>query len=237
MGYSKEQLDQVKEFMKVGSQEVNEEFTYQSLKVGNFRLKLIDEELNGPKELIDSMMNDNPVGMLDGICDVLYVVYGAYATYGLQVANWFVQHEGFAVSPILPMHESIKHIQHLRAGYDRLKRGMEIGDQRTIQAGLDDVLHSTLDLGTTCGFDLTGAFDEVHRSNMSKFCASSDEAAESILLRLDEGNEQYKDATIQEVVVDDKVFYIIKRAGDGKILKGSKFFEPDLAQYISTGDK
>jgi len=83
MTTTKTQFDSVVEFMSVAGQAVNTAWTNPTTKVGKFRLRLIDEEMNGKNELFDSAESDNLEGILDGICDVLYVAYGAYATFGL----------------------------------------------------------------------------------------------------------------------------------------------------------
>lgn len=237
---SVEQAKLVQEFMIVGSQTVNCVPTHPTLKTGLFRLALINEEINGAHELVDSLQNDNMVGVLDGICDVLYVVYGAYATFGLPVPNWAVPTVGENSESYIPtMQESLTNISHLRGGYDRLKRGLEIGDFRTIQGGLDDILASSFELSALCQFNLVDAFREVHASNMSKFCDSMADANQSIKLRInanDKNSEFYKDASVHVVTIAnvDKVkeVYIIKRNSDGKVLKGAGFFEPDLTKFI-----
>ncbi|SOK58581.1 hypothetical protein [Yersinia phage fHe-Yen9-04] len=233
MGNTVEQFNQVVEFMNVGSQEVNTEFKFPSWKTGSFRLRLINEELNGVNELIQSLMVDNPLGVLDGICDVLYVVYGAYATFGLVPICWSIPTGNKDTSPVLQMHRSILNANHLNGAYDRLSRGLELGDQPTIESALRDVIDNIIDLSVECGFDVSGAFTEVHESNMSKFCKTYEDAQDSIKIRLEQGKlEDYTGATIQEVQVGDNTYYIIKRKNDGKILKGMSFYEPDLSKFI-----
>ncbi|AQW88831.1 nucleotide pyrophosphohydrolase [Serratia phage BF] len=233
MGNTVEQYNQVVEFMNVGSQEVNTEFKYPSWKTGLFRLRLINEELNGNNELIDSLMKDSPLGVLDGICDVLYVVYGAYATFGLEPIRWNLPSGDKTVNPVLPMQRSILHSKHLNGAYERLVRGLELGDQPTIVSALRGIIDNIIDLSVDCGFDVSGAFTEVHESNMSKFCKTHEDAQKSIEMRLEQGKfEDYTGATIQEVHVGDNTYYIIKRRNDGKILKGMSFYEPDLSKFI-----
>lgn len=227
-----QQFEKVVEFMKVGSQNVFSEFNFPSWKTGAFRLRLIDEELNGKNELIDSLQNDKPVGVLDGICDVLYVVYGAYATFGLIPLRWTIPTINKNTNPVPPMHRSWFISRALNGAYDRLVRGLEIGDQPTISSSLRDVVDNIIELSIECGFDVAGAFDEVHASNMSKFCDSYESANRSIEKRLATGNSDYYDASIAVVEVGDVKYYVIKRHADGKILKGENFFEPDLEKYI-----
>lgn len=230
---TKDQFNAVVEFMTVAGQEVNTEFKMPSLKVGNFRLSLIDEELNGINELIYSLTNDNPVGVLDGICDVLYVVYGAIATFGLEAPKWNVPSINHKEKHIPEMHVALAHISHITGGFERTKRGLYLGDQITIQSGLRDIIDTIIDLSITCGLNVADAFKEVHASNMAKFCSNADECARSIYQRQTEGKTDYDGAEGFEVRVGDTSYFVIRRAGDGKVLKGLNFFEPDLAKFIN----
>lgn len=231
MSNTTEQFEEVIKFMTVAGQEVNTAFKMPSLKVGNFRLKLIDEELNGKNELIDSLMNDNSVGILDGICDVLYVVYGAAATFGLNPPRWYIPQYN-SDTHIQPMNVSLTYISHFHGSYDRLKRGLELGDQPTIIAGLNNIIDNIIDFSISHGFNVADAFKEVHESNMSKFCSSAKHCEDSIAQRLAEGKVDYEGAEGHEVIVDGISYFVIRRAGDGKVLKGLDFFEPDLKKYI-----
>lgn len=66
------------------------------------------------------------------------------------------------------------------------------------------------------------AFEEVQRSNMSKFPKDYTETAQSAHL-LEEDCEVVK-------VLDR---YVIKRKSDGKVLKPSTYFKPNLKQFIN----
>lgn len=229
-----EQYNQVVEFMKVGSQEVNTEFKYPSWKTGLFRLNLISEELNGNNELIDSLKKDDLIGILDGICDVLYVTYGAYATFGLTPVCENIPTGKSEVSSVLPMHSSVLHTKRINDAYESLVYGLTLGDQNRISIALFSLIDKISKLADDCGFDVGGAFNEVHESNMSKFCKTYEEAQKSIDVRLKQGKfKDYTGATIQEVLVDNNYYYIIKRLSDGKIMKGMSFYEPDLSKFIS----
>ena len=66
-------------------------------------------------------------------------------------------------------------------------------------------------------------YAEVHRSNMSKSCDTSFEAEERAI---DYRNSNI-DCSVEEV---DGKFVIYRK--DGKVLKGNKFFEPDLKSIV-----
>lgn len=230
-----EQLKQVIEFMKVGAQPVNTEFHFQSAKVADFRLALIEEELYGKKELLPSLQNDNLEGLLDGICDVLYVAYGAIATYGSFLPEVDIPERGEGLTGVvLAKHIALSEVGQIINGLDQFRRGTETGDSMAIQRGLGYVVSGAISLATASQLDLIGAFDEVHKSNMSKFCKSRESAEFDIKTRMQDESkkEDYTGAYVEEVNVDEKLYYVIKRAADGKVLKGLDFFEPDLTKYI-----
>lgn len=228
------QFEAVVEFMKVAGQEVLTEFKYPSTKLGRFRLRLINEEICGKNELIDSLEKDNAVGVLDGICDVLYVTYGAYASFGVDAPTMSTEFVTTDTGNILPMHEALNLVRYVKDSYEQLERGLTSGDKKTIFAALSHLLINTIALARASNFDLIGAFEEVHASNMSKFCSSEEEALESIELRRSAGKEDYAEGLVyvDSVVVDGVEYFTIKRTADGKGLKGKHFFEPDLSKYL-----
>lgn len=243
MASTQEQYKQVTEFMEVCNQEVNTTRKFQTAKVANLRVNLIHEEIFGTGELVDSVNYDNKTGIVDALCDILYVTYGAIATYGCVDAL-----SDYEVSLGLPedrqgellyKHTSSTYIREISNYFEQFKRGVETGDGRAISDGLVRIIASCVDFARVSKFDLSGAFNEVHTSNMSKFCKTEEEAAESIAFRLEEaktlenkvkGLEQtanYTDAYIEK----NGNVYVIKRKVDGKGLKGKDFFEPDLAKF------
>lgn len=232
MSTTKEQFDAVVEFMTVAGQEVNSTFTEPTTKVGNFRLALIKEEMQGTNELFDSIQNDNMEMILDGICDVLYVAYGAYATFGLVPYDYTIPSQRNIPSTLLTMSEAHVLMRYVSDGYEQLSRGLISGDMRTIQAGLNNIVFNTLTMAHSHNFDVAGAFNEVHKSNMSKFCTSSVECGRSIYHRQREGKTDYEGAEGFEVCVGDASYFVIRRTKDGKVLKGLDFFEPDLTKFI-----
>lgn len=242
MTSSKSQAQQVIEFMKVCNQEVNTARTFQSTKVANLRISLINEEIFGTNELVDSIEADNNVGIVDALCDILYVTYGAMATYGctdVLMDSEIVTNGIPRVRKNLFKHEAEQIVKRTSDSFEQFKRGISTGDSRAISTGLHNIVSWCYVYAHDCGFDLVGAFDEVHRSNMSKFCSSEQEALDSIAARLAEAEtmpnaikakeqrQNYENAYVEQ---NGDVF-IIKRGKDGKGLKGMNFFEPDLSKY------
>lgn len=230
---TKEQFDAVVEFMTVAGQEVNTTFVEPTTKVGNFRLSLIKEEMSGANELFDSISKDNLKGILDGICDVLYVAYGALATFGIESPTYDVPRQRTGSSTLLTISVASTMSKYINDCYEKTARGLLMGDMRTIQSGLNSLIYNTIDLATLHNFDLDGAFKEVHASNMAKFCTSAHDCATSIAKRREEKPEDYTGAEGHEVQVNGTSYFVIRRAGDGKVLKGLNFFEPDLQKFIN----
>lgn len=245
MSIPAQQMQQVIEFMKVANQEVNTEFTFLSTKQADFRTRLIHEEIFGKNEFIDSVNNDNKVGMVDGLCDILYVTYGALASYGLECKTTDIYNEHVGESRILPKHQALKGIKAITDRFEQYQRGVETGDRTVIESGLTGIIYEVISFANNSGFNLKDAFDEVHRSNMSKFCSSYKEAIDSIDMRLEEGHTMSDSNNIKEsskgleqisnytdaIVEECNGIYVIKRKLDGKGLKGLNFFEPDLSKY------
>lgn len=227
MKTSQEQYDAVCEFMRTAGQTVATEFTFQRLQTANFRIALIQEELYGKNELFDCAAYDDDRGILDGICDVLFVTYGALAAYGLPASF----RDFDLVST--PHNSRYAHVfsfwnRELSYGFEQFKRGISTGDEPTITAGLHNLAASAFDMAKDLGYDLPAAFDEVYRSNMSKFCHSEQHAIDSIAAHRASGDKKYDE--VHYVQVGDK--WCIRANSNGKALKGSDFFEPDLTKYI-----
>lgn len=231
---TQEQLKLVKEFMKVAGQEVNSEPTYQSTFVSTFRTALIEEEYSGDGELVSSVYKDDLIGMVDGLSDILYVVYGALATYGISIDEYslFVRTDG--KGKLLYTHEARSLLRDIHNAIEQYKRGVEVGDIITIKRGLTGTILEVNRFAEASNFDIIGAFNEVHASNMSKFCKSTQDAKDSIEMRIaanDKNSKYYVGANIHVVTEGDDVYYVITRASDGKVLKGKDYFEADLAQF------
>ncbi len=81
---------------------------------------------------------------------------------------------------------------------------------------------STLEYGLHHQFD--DAFDEVHRSNMSKACENENEGEQSV--------QKYQQEGIPTVMKKVNGKFVIYRATDHKILKGVNYFKPNISQYL-----
>lgn len=229
MNTSKQQYDAVTDFMIMGSQEVNTTFKFQPLGIANFRIRLIEEEINGKNEMIYCSERDDAVGVLDGMCDVLYVAHGAAATFGAEVTmiDWNHMY-GIDVNVPMDAHTTLRNNRKVQDTLEQFKRGIQTGDQTVITDGLNNLIWSIFVYAKASNFDLPAAFAEVHASNMSKFCATEEEAEHSIAVRQEEGDDKYNDVYVAPV----GNMFAIKRTADNKILKGLGYFEPNLEPFV-----
>ena len=78
--------EKVKQFMITFGQEVKPKPQMPELGTIKLRLALIEEELG---ELREALINDDMVETADALADILYVVYGAAAAFGMDIDEIF----------------------------------------------------------------------------------------------------------------------------------------------------
>lgn len=110
----------------------------------------------------------------------------------------------------------------------------ELEDAIYKSRNLTEVLDALCDLqyilnGTILEFGMKDvfqeAFDEVHASNMSKFCTSTHEAQQSCF--------KYSDNNVEAYYKKVGPVHVIYRSADDKTLKGINYFEPKLKAILS----
>lgn len=79
----------VEEFMTICEQVVRRYPQLATEEERNLRAELMLEELSGTDELLHSMLKGDLVGIADGLADLLYVVFGTAAAYGINVQDIF----------------------------------------------------------------------------------------------------------------------------------------------------
>ncbi len=130
--------------------------------------------------------------------------------------------------PGIPDHKKIE----LRL--DLLKEEMDELEDAAYKHDIVKVLDALVDIqyvlhGAILDFGLQDCFDEaeqeVHDSNMSKFCKNTDDARNSVI------NYQFKDIEAYYKLVHKK--FVIRRSMDEKVLKGLDYREPRLKQIIN----
>lgn len=97
---------------------------------------------------------------------------------------------------------------------------------------LKDIQYVTL--GTEVAFGLQDvsedAFNEVHSSNMSKFCITEEQAQETVRLLNESGDKEKSPA---HFINPSPNHYIIQRDGDNKVMKSKDYRPANLEQFIS----
>ena len=109
------------------------------------------------------------------------------------------------------------------------KEACENGDIVEILDALCDITYVSLGNGTML-HGLKGkiwkAYQEVQASNMSKTCATIEEADETVRVRAME-----KDHPCHHEKVGDR--YVAYRSSDKKVMKSINYFAPDLTQFFT----
>jgi len=113
----------------------------------------------------------------------------------------------------------------LQEELDELKEALEQEDIVEVLDALCDIQYvlsgAVLSLGYRHVFN--DAFEEVHRSNMSKLCNSVDEAIAT-------GKQNSPDDECEVYKTADK--YVVRRIKDGKIIKSINYSKADLKKFI-----
>lgn len=68
------------------------------------------------------------------------------------------------------------------------------------------------------------AFEEVHFSNMSKMCLTTEELEATV--------KHYNDKNIETIVMEKDYGWIVLRKEDNKVLKNINYHEADLKQFV-----
>ena len=112
---------------------------------------------------------------------------------------------------------------------EEYKEACEKGDIVGILDALCDITYVSLGNGTLL-HGLKGqiwkAYQEVQASNMSKSCATEEEAKETVRVRSEE-----KGHPCHWELIGDR--YIVYRSSDKKVMKSINYFAPDLTQFFT----
>lgn len=203
-------IDRVREFHETYNCFINTEETMENVPMELMmqRYNLIAEEIN---ELLNAVMMDDQLEMLDALTDIEYVIDGTLLTFGI--------------------------------GYPTLDTAAYEGMRNQINEGLftfsdmfSDPKYSLSMLLQNILFGVLSAYTQKNMGDMKTFLTLMriwlDVAFKAFNLdnvREAAGVEVHR-SNMSKLGEDGKPIY---RETDGKVLKGSNYFEPNLRQFIS----
>jgi predicted HAD superfamily Cof-like phosphohydrolase len=202
-----EQYNLVREFHTVFGHPIKEDRApevFEDKKLISFRIALIEEEI---KETEEAEEEGNITEVLDGLCDTQYVLLGMMIVLGVQ-----------------PMEMHLLNTISLRDALGLLKASTSLNEcviaMRRLQRSIDDKIHSF-------GFDgiFDEAFQEVHRSNMTKVCASEEQARNDCDAKEAEGIPCY-----YEHIGD---YWVLKNKETSKVVKASTWRVPNFSDLLN----
>lgn len=133
-------------------------------------------------------------------------------------------------SPVIPNDKKLTDfvVNFIKEETDELAEAIENKDIVEVLDAICDLLYVAIGNATMVfgvKDKLMDAFAEVQASNMSKTCATVEEAEETIAVRSEEhGPCYYKQ-------VGD--VFVVYRESDDKVMKSVKYFRPNLAQFFT----
>jgi predicted HAD superfamily Cof-like phosphohydrolase len=100
-------------------------------------------------------------------------------------------------------------------------------DFKEVADALTDILYVVYGAGHAYGIDLDKAFDNVHKSNMTKACITEQQAIDTVeYIKLTQ--PRYKSPTYKLKKSGDSSYYIVYDEETGKILKSKYYQEVEL---------
>jgi predicted HAD superfamily Cof-like phosphohydrolase len=223
-------------------------------KVLKYRCDLIKEE--GVAEFGVALHDKNRVGMIDAICDSLYVLYGAAWTMEINADYHFklffdinVGDTNFTTIKKIYMMENNLNEKNM---YDKLselymkfvnyeqefRKVMLSGDGEfdKVVTLIIMMIITTYRMGVILNFDVDDAFNLVHESNMSKLCKTEEEAQKTVedyKKKYDDGSSPYDTPFYYEEYNhhEKKKYYIVKNQSTDKVLKSINYTPVNLQKF------
>lgn len=133
-------------------------------------------------------------------------------------------------SPVIPNDKKLTDfvVNFIKEETDELAEAIENKDIVEVLDAICDLLYVAIGNATMVfgvKDKLMDAFAEVQASNMSKTCATVEEAEETIRVRSEEHGPCY----YKEV----EGVYIVYRESDDKVMKSINYFRPNLSQFFT----
>lgn len=198
-----------------------------------FRISLLAEEI---KEFEDALEAKDYVEAVDALADTLYVLYGMCHTLGINFDKEITQYQHLIPSPP-PSGLTFDDIKSYTFDTESVPTANQI-----IQSALNELVLATQNEDEFCQIKqkichlycatikaaitiklnptlLTQCFAEVHRSNMTKSCATEEEAQQTVAW-YKQNEPRYKDPHYR--LSSDPRFWVIYDRETSKILKSIK---------------
>lgn len=199
------ELNNVRQWMMDMNQNYPRDFVDARDDIAELRHKLISEEYK-EWQAAAPMSNE----LLDAICDLLYVTYGTFAHLGLK----FDEALTYTKLPLTGKKIAIDH--YVAMALSALtKRPL---CRLSLEPNLSQLILSLYQAGEANGFDITQAFDIVHKSNYTKFWTKEEVKSMGIATNL----TSYK-PTLNKFVVFNQY---------GKVTKPPSFVPPNLQSVV-----
>lgn len=212
-------------------------------KLSKLRYSLIEEEIG---ELNEAIEQNDIKEIIDALTDILYVVYGAGVSFGINIDTLFrekLNNDGTIFNESDSNYNIIKNIKDytyhsiqdsyknykeqvlnlceiLKVNRDILKEAIDSLDYEVVLTCLVSLTYYTYDIGCVLNIDLDKSFKIVHDSNMSKLCKTNEEAMSTVSNYL-KNDSRYDSPSYRKSDLGD--YYVVYNASTNKILKSINY--------------
>lgn len=254
-------FEKVREFHSVfqhpiRTKQYDEVFT-NDRKLMDLRVALISEEV---KELNEAVKQSDFIETLDAICDIAYVIHGAYCALGIDEDKSFdyvhttktktkskdgaseyekvgdsYKEQGFKVltSPNNDVFGDSyfgKKMDQINQSLNDLKTAVENKSLDDVGLAMAHMLYACIEISYHIGVNFDTAFSIVHDSNMTKACTTEQEAQDSVKHILLTKPEYSPGYKLS----DDNKYYIVYDTKTGKTLKNKYYKTVDFSKLLSS---
>ncbi len=203
-------------------------------KLVNFRLSLIEEEKNELKEACDQK---NFIEAIDAIADTLFVTYGMCHAFGINYDEY--RPTGFRTMVcdsgdvpdihIFDKKQLTDELLELEQLVVELKKFCMGNDMYKVMRSIDEIVCQCYKISSLFRVNIDKCFEEVFRSNMTKVCATEEEARETVEW-YKQNEKRYADPSYRKS--PNEKYWVVFDNATSKILKSIKFELPNLKGII-----
>lgn len=217
-------------------------------KLINLRLSLIREEIG---ELNDAFNNNDFIEVIDALADILYVVYGAGSSFGIDLDSELQKNNIIWDTNLTDYENYLSRFQPLEGitrenfnTYDQLKTNLatfdnylnSLDNKLNLELELDICINELISMialsykmGIMMGINLDRAFNIVHTSNMSKVCPTEEQAQKTV--KWYKENDTRYDSPDYRLSYDNQR-YVVFNSSTGKILKNVSYKAADFTEML-----